>query len=253
MDKDINNREIIYDFIRVISCLCIIGVHSFVVQEDGTYDFIWWFMTGVHAITRIGLPMFVLLSGVLLLNSKEEKTSVFYTKRFIKIVIPLYIYSLIYIYGFAYIEGNYIINFAYVIKQITSGPITYHLWYVYMIIGIYLCTPYIKKMCNSLTEQECKNLFILILTISIIKYLLPVFNINVGITNLIFVDWTLIFILGYLITKEIINKHYKKIYILEFISFVFYFIAKRYFPQIENLESFQITMLFEVMALFLFF
>ena len=78
-----------------------------------------------------------------------------------------------------------------------------------MIIGIYLCAPFLRRMCQNLTDKEYKGLFVLILAISVIKYLLPSFGINIIITNIPFVEWTLIFLLGYLVTRESINKHYK--------------------------------------------
>jgi len=258
LETEVKNREIIYDLIRVIACFFVIGIHctDFIklAFESGTY--IWWIGNILQAIVRIGLPMFTLLSGALILNGKDEKTSSFYLKRFIKIVIPLYIYSLIYIYVYEYNYNFEIfkpINFINAIKDITKGPVYYHLWYVYMIIGIYLCAPYIKKMCRALSDRDCINLLILIFSISIIRYLLPSIGINIGITSLMFIGWPLIFILGYLITREVINKNYKLIYFLGIISFIIYLIAKRWFPQINNLDDLSITMMLEVMAIYLFF
>lgn len=234
-------REIIYDFIRVLSCIFVIGIHS-------TNNLIF------NSIFRIGLPMFIFLSGVLLLNAKEEPTSKFYLKRFLKIVIPLYIYSFIYLFIYKYnynlnifIPSNILLE----IKNITKGYIHYHLWYPYMIIGIYMCTPYLKKMCKALTDNDCKNLLILIFIISLIKYTLPNFNINIGINNFTFLGCNLIFLLGYLTTKPIISKHYKIIYFLGIISFCFNIIAKTYLPKLTNLDDIAITMMLQVMALYL--
>ena len=239
--KKTKKREIIYDFIRVLSCVFVIGIHS-------TNHLM------LESISRIGLPMFTFLSGILLLNGKEEKTSEFYIKRLTKIIIPLYLYSLIYLFIYKYDYNLNLfdpINFINELIKITNGPIHYHLWYVYMIIGIYLCTPYLKKMCKSLTDNDCRNLLILIFIISIVKYTLPSLNINIGISNITFIDWTLIFLLGYLTTKECINKHYIIIYFSGIISFCFNLCAKVYFPQLTNLNDLSITMMLQVMAVYL--
>lgn len=236
-------REIIYDFIRVLSCICVIGIHS-------TNNLL------IKSISRIGLPMFVFLSGVLILNASEEKTSQFYFKRFIKIVIPLYLYSFFYLFVYKYnyslnifIPSNFMLEFV----NITKGYTHYHLWYLYMILGIYLCAPYLKKMCKNLTDRDYKNLIILIFTITIIKYTLPNLNINIGIASITFTDWTLVFLLGYLTTKECINKNYKLIYFLGIIAFSFSMFARAYIPSLTNINDLSISMMLQVMAVYIFF
>ena len=73
----------IFDFLRVISCIGIIGLH---VTGDRTEP-LGLFM---EAVFRISLPMFFLLSGVLILTSKKEmKIGAFYLYRFEKIGIPI--------------------------------------------------------------------------------------------------------------------------------------------------------------------
>ena len=85
MSSKVKKMESIYDYIRVISCIFVIGIHA----SDGV-------------IYRIGLPMFTFLSGVLILNSKDEKIGEFYFKRFIKVIIPLYLYSMFYVFMWEY-------------------------------------------------------------------------------------------------------------------------------------------------------
>ena len=102
------------------------------------------------------------------------------------------------------------------LKAIFKESVYYHLWYVYMILGIYLCAPFLRKMCKSLDDKECKNLFYLIIFISIIKNFLPDLSIHIGISEICFDGWIMYFLLGYLVNKDFIQKNYKKIYILGF-------------------------------------
>lgn len=251
-------RENIYDYIRVISCLAIIVIHcTDVLLDNQDYGRTWWIGNIIQAFVRIALPMFVLLSGSLLLNNQNQETlGNFYMKRLIKIVIPLCIYSFIYIFVFRHnysLEIFKPMNLKNAIKSILEGNVYYHLWFVYMIIGLYLCTPFLKKMCQSLTDKECQGLTILIFIISIIEYLLPSFKINIGINNIPFIEWTLVFLIGYLVTKETINKHYKLIYTLGVISLIFTIIICRTNIKINNLKDLSIFMLTEVMAVYLLF
>ena len=122
-----------------------------------------------------------------------------------------------------------------------------------MIIGVYFCAPYLKKMCKSLSDSDCKNLVILIFIITILKYTLPALGFNIVISDIAFVGWTLVFLLGYLTTKECINRNYKLIYFLGLISFNVSIFARAYLPQLTNINDLSITMLFQVMAVYLFF
>lgn len=144
-------------------------------------------------------------------------------------------------------------NMFSLLLEIFSNPVGYHLWFVYMIIGIYLFVPYLRKMLQSLNDKECRNLFILLYLISFIKYFLPSFGIKIGITNLLIIEWILPFVLGYLLTKKNINAHYRLIYTFGILSFIFLIFAKRYFPTMNNLYDLAPTMLMQSQALFVFF
>ena len=252
--KEKNNREVIYDVIRVFSCIGIMIIHcsGFLMQEDGDNS-IWWMGNIITTICFIGLPMFFVLSGALLLNNTKEDIVTFYKKRFTKIVIPFLIYSLIYIIGFEYKLNFEQFNIIDIFSKILGGNVYFHLWFVYSIMGIYLFTPFIRKMCQNINDKECKILFILILGVSIIKYLLPSFNINFKLEDIPFVGWGLYFILGYLLTKECIRKYYKVFYGLGILCFIFSIFAHRFLKNIENTFDLSIIMMFQVIAIFIFF
>lgn len=252
-----NKREYIYDFLRVLSCFLIIGIHCVERLLHGdTYNLIWWECNISNAIVRSGLLLFVFISGALLLNKKPEKASDFYLKRFVKIIIPFLVYSYMYLwidkYHFSFEIFLPNVFFESFIK-IISSPVSYHFWFVYMIIGIYLFVPYLRKMMQNLTDTECRNLFILLYCVSFIKYLLPSFGMKLGISNLLIIEWLIPFVLGYLMTRSCINSHYKIIYVCGILSFIFLIIAKRYFPNINHLYDLAPTMLMQCQAIFLFF
>jgi len=119
------------DFARVVACLMVIVVH---VAATNFYTFSdkWWATNFWDSLTRGCVPLFLMISGALLLN-KDESLGVFIRKRFSKIIPPLLFWSL------AYLALN---NYRHVepltIMQIFLGPAMYHLWYLYAILGLYL-------------------------------------------------------------------------------------------------------------------
>ena len=88
--SELRKRKPIYDVIRVISCLCIIAIHcTDALIEEKTYDYVWYIGNVIQSIVRIALPMFVLLSGALLLNSKKEEPL---GGSFIHIFLNIFVY-----------------------------------------------------------------------------------------------------------------------------------------------------------------
>ncbi len=252
-----HKRYYIYDVLRSLSLFFIIAIHcSERLLICNRYDFVWWEHNIINAIVRPGLLLFVFISGALILNKTTESTKTFYTKRFFKVIIPFLICSYLYLWIDKYNLDLKIFlpsNFFTCFLDILSAPVAYHLWFIYMIVGLYVFTPYLRKMLQTLTDNECRNLFILLYLISFIKYFLNSFGIKIGISNLLIVDWSIPYVLGFLLTKDSINKFYKLFYILGFFSFVFLILANRYFPYINNLYDLAPTMLMESSAIFLFF
>lgn len=246
-----------YDVIRVISCLFIILIHttSFFFLFDKS-SLLWWCGDIIQNIVRVGLPMFVVLSGALILNGRDEKISHFYSKRLIKIIIPFVIYNFIYIvFNVNYATGNFNIrNMVSYLKIIIEGNTYEHFWYIYMILGVYLCTPFLKKMCKHLDQRELDILFFIILGISIVRYSLSSIGININITDVFVEGWISYYLLGYILTNSnLLIKRKCWFIILGIGSFFLSVFDYRYgFVGIKSIWDFSITMYFQVIALFLF-
>jgi surface polysaccharide O-acyltransferase-like enzyme len=110
-----------------------------------------------NSLVRFAVPVFVMISGALLLH-REYEIGDFLKKRLFRILIPFLFWSLIYIaYEFynedlAYTGLNWetIRQALHLLKYGSS----YHLWYVYMLIGLYLFVPIISKFVRNATEKE---------------------------------------------------------------------------------------------------
>jgi surface polysaccharide O-acyltransferase-like enzyme len=104
---------------------------------------------------RSCVPMFVLLSGYLLLPVKET-TSVFYKKRFARILIPFLVWSVVYAVV-PYLLGEY--GISGMVKNLLMIPVNFsdkagHLWFVYMLIGLYLFIPILSPWIKGTSKKE---------------------------------------------------------------------------------------------------
>jgi Uncharacterized protein conserved in bacteria len=211
-----------YDIIRVLSSIFVIGIHSTDPALDNAIYLSWqWFFTIIfQIIVRTAVPLFIMLSGALILNSKDETISTFYLKRFSKIIIPLIIYSLFYLYIFKYGLGLFkfqILGIA--LKEIFEGPVFYHLWFVYTILGIYIFAPFLKVMVKNLSDKMILNLVLIIVIVSVLFTYIPLLGVNIGINTVIFVGYIDYFIVGYFLNKDTSKIYYNKIILLGCISF----------------------------------
>ena len=122
-----------------------------------------------NEIGRAGVPLFFMMSGYLLLRNPRTADCIpFYKKRLSRILIPLVIWNAVYCVHYHKDVGTY---FAESINQ--GCP--YHLWFLYMILGIYLLTPFLKQIVDHCTR---KQLWWLLALICFAGTLRPLFNLT---------------------------------------------------------------------------
>lgn len=155
-----NNRIVFLDFLRVIACFMVIVVHScefFFIGENGInirseVDGFW--VSIIDSALRSSVPLFVMASAYLLLPLKEDTTS-FFKRRFIRVVIPFIIWSVLYAvlpctWGALTLSqaGENLTHLLFNFNG-ASG----HLWFVYMLIGLYLFMPVISPWLKEVSRK----------------------------------------------------------------------------------------------------
>lgn len=184
MSKNLASPELLasrvgyVDIIRIVACFLVVVAHScdpFVAQFNNNYgDCFAGALWG--SLVRCCVPLFVMVSGVLLLPLKTDMFA-FYKRRLSRIIIPLIIWSLItpvlfYMYFQAgtqtvspNIDPAQFTDSAFLTKLYTFlFNFTYDtipLWYIYMLVGIYLFLPIIGGWLAQ--AKKCDIQFFLLL------------------------------------------------------------------------------------------
>jgi len=110
-----------------------------------------------NALSRFAVPVFVMISGALLLN-REYELGGFLKKRLTRVIWPFLFWSLVYV-GYSWYDEELDFNadvwhnVLLVLHQLKYGAY-YHLWYVYMLIGLYLIIPVISRFVRNAKEKE---------------------------------------------------------------------------------------------------
>ena len=96
----IKNRNYSLDLLRVIACYLVIQQHAsefYYIGEGGTVvtgDNTFWIGI-ITTLCRSSVPLFVMLSGFLLLPM-QDKISTFFRKRFTRIIYPFIAWCVLY-------------------------------------------------------------------------------------------------------------------------------------------------------------
>jgi len=161
------------DSLRAIAILGVLLLHAatpYVVLYEKIAVFDW--QTGIvyNALSRWCVPIFLMISGALLLGRKEEPLGTFFKKRANKILLPFIAWSIIY-----YAWATYMWNPGYSLKEFLimffNNQIYYHLWYFYALIGIYLLAPLFNIFVNHASKQMIGYVVVLwILFYGIFRY-----------------------------------------------------------------------------------
>ncbi len=146
--------------LRFIALYAVIMVHSTspLLMPDAKASINdWWTADIFNAIFRFPVPVFVMITGALLLHRDYEIGS-FLKKRLLRVVLPFLFWSLVYVWYMWYNEeitfgSDAWANVKQVLHFLKTGS-SYHLWYVYMLIGLYFFIPVLSKFVRNASEKE---------------------------------------------------------------------------------------------------
>ena len=254
-----NTRNISLDIIRIIAILFVAMIHVsafFVINFDKSSI---EFFTGniFDSISRIAVPLFLMLSGALILNNDKN----FELKNILKKILNIFVLTIIWsiIYSLLYdvilnIVKNRPINIKDIIISIGSGH--YHMWYLYMIIGLYLVTPFLKQIIK---EKNYNLIYLFILLSIFFQFLIPIINeislvchpakyiikfidkFELGFFN----GFISYYLIGWLITnKDIKNKYKNRLYIIGLISLLIVIIRVQFTGNYKYLYNTRNILLF---------
>ncbi len=144
------------DVCRLIAMLGVVIIHVaapvfYNYQNISLHDFL--AATALDSVVRVSVPFFAMLSGALLLGRDMSKGLGGVVGRVMKVAIPLAFWSIIYMFWMNYWEGKPLSVFD-ALRNALRGPVMYHLWFVYMIIGVYILLPILQVLSVALLTNE---------------------------------------------------------------------------------------------------
>ena len=161
-------REVWIDWMRVAACFMVMVVHAtepFYLGGEGTLiltksDAIW--ASFFDSFVRACVPLFVIASSYLQLPL-HYSAGEFLRRRAGRILIPFAVWTLVY----AFLWGEPVTNLKSLLLNFNYAA--GHLWFVYMLIGIYLIMPLLSPWAEKVSKKE----LLVYLGICFATYLIP--------------------------------------------------------------------------------
>lgn len=142
--------------LRIWAVYAVITAHVTIWMTLGAEPFTvnWWLGCWIYSLCLWSIPVFVMISGALLLDdTRQESAADFFKRRTQRIALPLIFWTAFYIVVRRVVGGEQI-TLKYVIKLIATAEPYYHLWYLYMIAGLYLITPPLRTYIRRASARE---------------------------------------------------------------------------------------------------
>ena len=170
------DRIVFLDYLRAIACLMVIVVHScefFFIDGDAigirsVSDGLW--VSIIDSALRPSVPLFVMASSYLLLPLRQP-TEVFFRRRFVRVVIPFVVWSLLYAVLPPLFAGMDTEEMKTSLLQLLTNfnANSGHLWFIYMLIGLYLFMPILSPWLEKVSRRGEEAFLILWLVASFLS------------------------------------------------------------------------------------
>ena len=154
------------DVLRVAAAACVLLLHCVVgVLNNPAYfgSASWWVADVCNSIGRMGVPLFFMISGFLLLDDgRTLSIGHFYRKRLVRILVPFLFWDIVYFIYYRWIDGLPLSIGDFFAELFNQGS-AYHLWFLYAMAGLYLLMPFVKRIVDASSRKQVILLLCLIL------------------------------------------------------------------------------------------
>ena len=263
-------RVLYLDILRIVAIFLMMVLHiaSGYLNSVPVGSVNWHIANVYESLVRCCVPVFLMISGRFFLDPKREYTfGKIITKNIKKLVIAFGIWSFAYAVYACLADSNH--SMVHILKTFIQQLLTghYHMWFLFSLVGIYLCVPFLRKITadTKLTGQMLLVTAIFIFVLPFLESVLPfvdsilkIINRDIGFGLL--GAHAFYFVLGYYISVVCVTQKWYAISFLGGIVSAIYIIIGTYCLSTQAQSSIQslyqyetLPVLLESIAVFLLF
>lgn len=208
-NKSTSKHVAYFSRLKALACLAVVILHTFYAADAFAVS------SGQHMLAisirnlmMWSVPCFVMVTGALLFDPKRNVTIGKIFKKYLpRVVLALVFFS----FAFAIFDAILLKRpiggaFATGFNAIVYGTGWKHMWYLYLIIGIYLVLPFYRMVTRSATDTEIKYLLaVLFVFQAVIPVCQSILNVTLPFYIPFFTIYPLFLLAGYAIHNDILK------------------------------------------------
>jgi surface polysaccharide O-acyltransferase-like enzyme len=148
-----------FDLARVLAILAVVVVHETSVEvgrreagDPGTAA--WWTANVLDSASRWCVPVFLMVSGALLLDPRRtDRPRDFYRKRLSRVGIPLVVWTAVYLAFRALYLDDGGLDAGEAVRDVAAGSPFLQLYFLYVLVVLYLLTPFLRLVVRHATHR----------------------------------------------------------------------------------------------------
>ncbi len=234
-----------FDIMRIVAICAVVMIHisADVVKDfpNDSFDFVCG--NFLNSLSQFAVPIFFMISGALMLNEDKKLTTPKILNSAFTIFILLIAWSALYSIAYNIIRPivfNEHISLSVIIHSFFSGH--YHMWYLFVLIGLYLITPILRTFIRRNNLHMIGNYLILSIIVcfcssffnEFINMLASKDNILLDYLSSYRLDYFYEYLIYYVLGWYVLNVEIKKpirifLYIVGLFSFVITFLCTQLF------------------------
>lgn len=165
-----------FDILRIIAICAVVLLHvsaEFVTAFDsGTVEFVWG--NAFNSLSRFAVPVFFMISGALMLDENKHVPVKKVLRSAKNMLVLTFSWSFIYTLGYNVIRPLVVHEPIYVedvLHTLFYGH--YHMWYLYVLVGLYLATPLLRSFVEKNKPEMLRNYLFFSIAI---RFIVPFIN-----------------------------------------------------------------------------
>ena len=157
MSKTIDGRVAYADLLRVVAALAVVVLHLSGSQLSyvplGSVEF--HVLNTYDSLTRWCVPVFIMLSGMFLLDPKHALSPAKLVGHILRVLVALLVWGTAYALWDLVAQNGFSLGaLLAAFRQVIWGKTAFHLWFLYMILGLYLVTPILRAFIRGASRGD---------------------------------------------------------------------------------------------------
>ncbi|WP_412738075.1 acyltransferase [Krasilnikovia sp. MM14-A1259] len=180
-------RQYALDALRVLAICGVVAIHvvSQYVDNPARGSRSWWIATAIDLGAIWTVPVFVMISGALVLAPAAHRAgpAAFYRKRFARIVPALIAWHVIYLVVVRMLLRGEHLTAKSVTKMLIDGKTYTALYFLWLIAGLYIVAPVLAAFLHAGIEKRAKIMAGVALGWTLVAFMIPELGRTIGLSR----------------------------------------------------------------------